>query len=173
MILRGYLEYLDLGIDPESGQPNILVRSAQEYNSLTLKEQQRAWSIVSVASEISGWTVPCLYKAIYSGKLASKTFKKRAEDRTGLQLVNVPDVRTKADKRATTIARINHVLERALKNAPSWLPLASRVYIAGEVDAYLRRVEQEIFGNIGLLVNNNKETMEKDHEETTNIAGGR
>ena len=119
MKITGYLEHLDLGTDEESGQPNILVNSAQEYNRLTEEEKARSWATIKVASEISERVAVTTYHQAYSGKIPCKTIKKNEWDRRGLTLVKVPNIKTKGDKRNDDITRIVRVVRRTLK-VTSW-----------------------------------------------------
>ena len=146
MLIKGYLEHLDLGIDPESGEPNLLVNSKEEYQSLSEDERARAWATIKVASDISERVTVTTYHQVYHGKIASKTIKKNEWDRRGLTLVKVPQtIRTKVDRRNDDITRVVRVVRRALK-ATSWLPDGNRLLIAGIVEAGLRKFEYELFG---------------------------
>jgi hypothetical protein len=146
MRIIGYLEHLDLGIDPESGKPNVLVQNAQEYNVLTAEEKSRAWATIKVASEISERVAVTMYQQTYSGKIPSKTIKKNAWDRRGLTLIKVPqNIKTKADRRNDDINRVVRVLRRTLK-ATSWLPGGQQLLISAVVDMRLRNIERELFG---------------------------
>ena len=149
MVLAGYLEHLDLGVD-ESGQPNILVRSVQEYNALTEEEKARAWSTIKVAGEISERVAVALYQHVYTGKLPSKTIKKNTWDRRGLVLVKVSPktLKTKADRRADDITRMTRAVRRTMK-AASWLPEAQRLLVGAIFDTKLRNIERELFSNGG------------------------
>lgn len=147
MRTNGYLEHLDLGIDPDSGQPNILVCSFREYHELTDEEKARSWATIKVASEISERVAVTLYQQAYSGKISNKIIKKNPWDRRGLTLVKVPEnIKTKEDRRKEDIARMVRVVRRTLR-ATSWLPEAHQILITGVVDNGLRSIEQELFGS--------------------------
>jgi hypothetical protein len=76
MKLDGYLGHLDLGIDPESGEENILVKSARGFFKLPEDEQYRAWAVVKVASEILERPAITIYQHAYTGELPSKVIKR-------------------------------------------------------------------------------------------------
>jgi hypothetical protein len=146
MRVLGYLEHLNLGIDPESGERNVLVQSAQEYQALTPAEKERAWALISIASEILEVTGASLYKSAYNGNTPYKTIKKNEFDRRGLTIVKIPSVhRTKAVKREADIQRIVRVLRRSLK-ATSWPPSNQKLLIEVIVSTKLRSIERELFG---------------------------
>jgi hypothetical protein len=168
MITTNYIEHLDLGFD-ESGRPNILVHSAQEYYELMDEERALAWATIKVASAISERVAVTIYQQAYSGRILSKTIKKNAWDRRGLTLVKVPqNVKTKADRRSDDIIRMTRVVRRTLK-ATSWLPEPQRVLVGALFDTNLRNIERELFckeakdGNKGITDegNGNHEHQEK------------
>jgi len=80
MRMKGYLEHINLGIDSESGEKAILVKSAREFFLLSEEEQYRAWSVVKVASEILERPPVTIYQYAYKGKMPSKIIKKNAFD---------------------------------------------------------------------------------------------
>ena len=140
MKTKGYLEHLDLGIDPDTSKPNILVRDVEEYRRLSMEEKERAWAIIKTASEITELSVAVIYKELYAGKLTSKVIKKQAWDRIGLTLVRVIGIYTRSDKRSADIQRVMRIIKRTLK-ATTWLPEVHQILIAGELDTYLKRAE--------------------------------
>lgn len=170
MKINGYLEHLDLGIDPETGERNILVQSPEEYRALPDDQKARAWATLKVASRISERTPASLYKAIYEGKLTPQTLKKRASDRRGLTLIKVPTVRTNEDKRKGDISRIVRVFRRTLR-ATCWLPEGNQVLIAGMVDSGLRNLERELFGTPEAAGINQLFTKEGNHENNKQEQG--
>jgi hypothetical protein len=161
MRIKGYLECLNIGVDPESGERNILVQSVQEYQTLSPEERERAWATIKVASEIQEITAAILYKHAYNGKMASKTIKKNEWDRHGLTLIKIPSIpRTKEVRRAADIQRIVRVVRRSIK--VSWLPAPQQLLISVILDTKLRNIERELFGKEGK--DGNKGT-EGDHEQ--------
>jgi hypothetical protein len=146
MKLDGYLEHLDLGIDLESGERGILVKSANEFFQLSEAQQHRAWSVVKVASEISERPAITIYQHAYKGKIPSKVIKKSALHRHGLTLVkpyeSIEDRRT---RRANDQHRISKTLRRVLSGF-TWVPKGHRELIVAIVSAELRHIEQELFG---------------------------
>jgi hypothetical protein len=163
MRIIGYLEHLDLGIDPESGKPNIIVNSAQEYQALTDEEKARSWATIKVTSEIAERVPVTLYEQVYSGKIASKTIKKNEWDRRGLTLIKVPqNIKTKGDKRNDDISRVVRVVRRTLK-ATSWLPVSQQILISAVVDMRLRNLERELFNG-----NNSQLTTSEGNHGNTN-----
>jgi hypothetical protein len=162
MRIKGYLELLNIGVDPESGERNVLVQSVQEYQTLTPEERERAWATIKVASEIQEITAAILYKHAYSGKMASKIIKENEWDRHGLTLIKIPSIpRTKEVRRAADIQRIVRVVRRSTK-ATKWLPSAQRILIEAIVSTKLRNIERELFGKEGK--ENNKGITECNHE---------
>ncbi|SRR5258708_18475691 len=148
MRIDGYLEHLDIGRDPKSGERNVLVQSVQEYQKLTPEERGRAWATIKVASEIQEVTAAVLYKHAYSGKMASKIIKKNEWDRIGLTLIKIPSIpRTKGVRREADIQRIVRVVRRTLK--ASWLPANQQLLVSVLVDTKLRNLERELFGKDG------------------------
>ena len=89
MKLTGYLDHIDLGIDSESGEKGILVRSAKEFFELPEDQQYQAWSVIKVASEILEKPAITIYQHAYSGKIPSKVIKKNPWDRHGLTVVKL------------------------------------------------------------------------------------
>jgi hypothetical protein len=145
MITKGYLEHLDLGTDPESGKQNILVRSKEEFESLTDEEKKRAWGVISVASQIMGINYQRIYARVYAGKLPVKTLKKKVTDRIGLTLVSVhQSFEVDSSKRCDSIARVGCAIRRALNLLP-WVPAGQRELITIQVKMRLRAIETEVF----------------------------
>jgi hypothetical protein len=144
MKTNGYLEHLDLGTDEESGKPNILVNSAQEYQALSEEEKGRAWATIKVTSDISERDTSAFYAKVYSGRIPSKTIKKNPWDRRGLTLIKVPSARSKGDKRNDDITRVVRVVRRTLK-ATSWLPGGQDLLLSAIVEMRLRNIERELF----------------------------
>jgi hypothetical protein len=161
MRIDGYLEHLPLGVDPDSGERNILVQSVQEYQALTPEEKERAWSTIKVASEIQEVTAAVLYKHAYSGKMASKIIKKNEWDRHGLTLIKIPTIpRTKEVRRAADIQRIVRVVRRSIK-ATKWVPSNQKLLIEVIVNTKLRNIERELFGSKEGKDGNNKGITEE------------
>jgi hypothetical protein len=161
----GYLEHLDLGIDPESGQPNILVNNSQEYHALSDEEKARSWATIKVASEISERVAVTMYHQAYHGKIASKTIKKNEWDRRGLTLVKVPqNMKTKGDRRNDDISRVVRVVRRTLK-ATSWLPVSQQILISAVVDMRLRNLERELFGESSKEAGKNSQLTKKGNQK--------
>jgi hypothetical protein len=157
MKTKGYLEHLDLGNDPESGLPNILVQSLEEYRALPADQKAGAWATLKVASVISERTAASLYKAAYQRRIESKNVKKKETDRIGILLVKLPSVRTNAKKRDEDITRLVRVFRRKLK-ATCWLPESQSVLVSAIVDMRLRNIERELFQS------NTKEGNNGSHE---------
>ena len=147
MRLNGYIQHIDLGIDPESGERNVLVHSAEEFFRLPEEEQCRAWAVVKVAGEILEKPAITIYQQAYAGKIASKVVKKNAFDRRGLTLVKVENpLKNRATRRAVDNGRIVKGLKRSLKRA-SWIPSNQKLLIEVMVDTRLRNMEREMFGS--------------------------
>lgn len=158
MKLTGYLDHIDLGIDPESGERSILVRSAKEFFELPENQQDRAWSVVKVASEILEKPTVTIYQHAYNGKIPSRIIKKNPWDRHGLTVVKVY---TSLKDREARRAEDRHRIVKALKRA-TWLPPAQRALIGVLVSVELTNIERELFGQEARK--GNKEIREGNHE---------
>lgn len=165
---RGYLEHLDLGTDPDSGQPNVLVTSSQEYHALSDEEKARSWATIKVASEILERVTVTMYHQVYSGKIPTKTIKKNPWNRRGLTLVKVPqNIKTKEDRRKDDITRIVPVARRALE-ATGWLPENQQFLVRVLIDTKLRNIERELFGRDFQETKDKQLTEEGKHGITNN-----
>ena len=162
MKLTGYLDHIDLGIDPESEEKAILVRTTDEFFKLSEEQQYRAWTVIKVASEILEKPVVTIYKHAYAGKMPSKVIKKNALDRHGLILVKpYKSLQDREARRAEDQQRISTTLKKSLKQA-TWLLPAQRVLIEVIVNTELRNIESELFGKEGK--DGNKGITEGNHE---------
>jgi hypothetical protein len=155
MLLKGYLEFLDLGIDPASGKKNILVQSFGEYQALTPEERERAWATIGVASSIYEVSTSVFYKKLYEGTIPAKTIKKNELDRIGLNLIKIPSSpRPKEVRREADIQRVTRVFKRTLR-LTKWLSSKHRLLLEIMVSTNLRHIERELFsgaknGNKGI-----------------------
>ena len=144
MRMKGYLEHINLGIDSESGEKAILVKSAREFFLLSEEEQYRAWSVVKVASEILERPPVTIYQYAYKGKMPSKIIKKNAFDRHGLTLVKVFNtLKTREARRAEDQERILKTLKRSLNRA-SWIPKGRRDLLVVQLNLALREIERVV-----------------------------
>ena len=144
MRMSGYLEHLDLGIDPESGERNILVRTPKEFFKLNEEEQCRAWAPIKVASEILDKPAVSIYQRLYKGKVPSKIVKKNPLDRHGLALVRVfESYRDQVSRRAADTDRIVKSLSRNLK-LTGWIPSQDRLLIEVQVSVRLGQIERRL-----------------------------
>jgi hypothetical protein len=147
MRLNGYIKHIDLGIDPESGEKNILVNSQREFFKLTEEERCRAWAVVKVASQILEKPAITLYQQAYKNKIPSKVFKKNAANRHGLTLLKVYDpLKDRETKRTEDQEKILRTLEKSLKRA-AWIPSKEQLLMKVRVGIALRAIEKELFGN--------------------------
>ena len=147
MKLDGYIEHIDLGIDPEFGQTNILVRTEREFFKLTEEQQCRAWAPVKVASQILDRPAITIYQQTYAGKIPCKVIKKNGFDRHGLTLVNPYKSITAGKSRVERDKdRIEKTLKRALKRTP-WLLPAQRLLLAVLVNIKIGEFERENLKN--------------------------
>lgn len=144
MRLNGYLEHVDLGIDPESGERNLLVQSATEFYRLPEDQHYRAWAVVKVAAEILERPAMTLYQHVYQGKLASKVIKKNAFDRHGLTLIKpYQSMKDRKARREQDQMRIERNLKRSLDRTP-WLSRGHQALIVAIVGMKLREFEREL-----------------------------
>jgi hypothetical protein len=147
MRLNGYIEHIDLGIDPESGEKNILVNSQREFFKLTEEERCRAWAVVKVASQILEKPAITLYQQAYKNKIPSNVFKKNAANRHGLTLLKVYDpLKDRETKRTEDKEKILRTLEKSLKRA-AWIPSKQQLLIKVRMGIALRNLERELFGD--------------------------
>jgi hypothetical protein len=158
MRVKGYLEYLDLGVEEETGQKNIIVQSSSEFAALPESQQRHAWATISAASAILETTPQGIYHKIYRGRMPTKIVKKNSTDLQGLTLVRVyQSVKDRATRREDDQRRIVKSLKKSLKPA-TWLPPAQRVLIEVMVSTKLRNIERELFGKEAKI--GNKEITE-------------
>src|SRR5258708_36541755 len=149
MRVKDYLEYLDLGVDGETGQKNIIVQSSSEFAALPEAQQRRAWATITAASAILETTLQGIYYRVYPGTILTKIVKKNSTDLRGLTLVKVdPSIKNRAQKREDDRRKEMTTLKKAL-NCPSWLPSKRRVLIEIIVNTELRSIERELFGKKG------------------------
>lgn len=147
MKLDSYIEHLDLGIDAESGQKNILVRTETEFFKLTEEEQSRAWAPVKVASQILDRPGITIYQQTYAGKIPCKVIKKNEFDRHGLTLLNPNKAFTDGKSRVERDKeRIEKTFKRALKKTP-WLLPAQRLLLAVRVNIQIGEFERQNLKN--------------------------
>ncbi len=157
MRVKGYLEYLDLGVDEETGQKNIIVQSSSEFAALPESQQRHAWATISAASAILETNLQGIYYRVYLGTIPTKIVKKNSTDLRGLTLVKVyPSIKNRAQKREDDRRKVMTTLKKAL-NCPSWLPSKRRVLIEIIVNTELRSIERELFGKEGKDGNQGRE----------------
>ncbi len=163
MRVKDYLEYLDLGVDGETGQKNIIVQSSSEFAALPEAQQRRAWATISAASAILETTLQGIYYRVYHGTILTKIVKKNSTALRGLTLVKVyPSIKNRAQKREDDRRQVMTTLKKAL-NRPSWLPSNRRVLIEVIVSTELRNIERELFGKEAK--DGNKGITEKGNHE--------
>jgi hypothetical protein len=164
MKLDGYIEHIDLGVDPQSGQKNILVRTETEFFKLTEEEQSRAWAPVKVASQILDRPAITFYQQTYAGKIPCKIIKKNAFDRHGLTLVNPYKSFTDGKSRKERDKdRIEKTVKRALKKT-TWLSPAQRLLLVAIVNIKVGEFERENLKNKN-KTKKGKGTGEGEHEQ--------
>jgi hypothetical protein len=146
MMLKGYIEKLDLGTDPETGEPNILVESAAEYHALPAEDKKRAWCLVKTATALFHLGPIRIYQLAAEGKLEAKTIKKNPGDRKGLRIIKIHNtVIDQAQARHGDKARVLRRLKRACRTV-WWFNDNSETFLTFIVASELLCVEAEEFG---------------------------
>ena len=146
MQLGGYLEKVNLGADPKTGLPNILVESASEYHALPAEDKRRAWALVKVATELLHLGPVTVYQQAAEGKLVSKTIKKNAGDRKGLTFIQIESTLSKhTEARKNDKERVLRRLKRVLRGT-WWFNSTSEFFLLLTVANELNGVEAEEFG---------------------------
>jgi hypothetical protein len=147
MMLRGYIDKLDLGTDLETGESNILVGSAAEYHSLPAEDKKRAWCLVKTATVLLHLGPVRIYQLASEGKLASKTIRKNPSDRKGLKVIKIQNAlidHTQA--RQSDKQRVLRRLKRVLRST-WWFNDNSETFLLFIVGSELQCVEAEEFGS--------------------------
>lgn len=147
MVLTGYIEKLDLGVDEASGQPNLLVNSAGEYHALPAEDKPRAWVLVNVATELLKLGHVTIYNQIAAGKVESQTVKKNAKDKKGLTFLKIfPALEEQAAARAEDKGRVIRRTTRALQTV-WWLGKDVEFFLLLIISNELQVTESEQFGS--------------------------
>jgi hypothetical protein len=147
MQLKGYLEQIDLGDDPETGLPNVLVDRPADYHELEPEVKKRAWVTVKTATELLHLGPVATYDQIREGKLESKVLKKNADDRKGLTLVKIePAMRNHSEARQKDKERVHRRLIRALRTT-WWLNDQVDRFLSFVLSTELLATEAEEFGS--------------------------
>jgi hypothetical protein len=146
MQLRGYIEKIDLGADPETGLPNILVESAAEYHALPREDKKRAWCLVKVATELLHLGPVAVYEQAAEGKVISQVVKKNPSDRKGLTIIKIePALTDHKQARNKDKERVLRRLKRVLRST-WWFNDQSETLLLFIVSSELECVEAEEFG---------------------------
>lgn len=149
MMLTSYLDKLDLGVDAETGLPNLLVGSASEYHELPEESKKRAWALVATATKLLNLGPVRIYQLASEGKLGSKTLKKNPNDRKGLKFIKLHNqIVDQAQVRQADKTRVIRRLKRAMRTA-WWLNEQAETFLTFIVAHELNRVEMEEFGTPG------------------------
>ena len=146
MQLKGYIDKLDLGSDPDTGEPNILVESAEEYHSLPVEDKKRAWCLVKTATTLLHLGPVRIYQQAAEGKLASKTIRKNPSDRKGLKIIKIQNALTDhTQARKQDKERVLRRLKRVLRTT-WWFNTDSETFLTLIVASELECVEAQEFG---------------------------
>lgn len=152
-------QLLDLGIDPISGEKNIMVSSPEEYWALPPDQKNRCWATMAVAAAIADRTPASLYTAVYQGRASVKWVKRTKWAEKGTAFIQIPNLITQAEKRQRDIARILRVLKNTLK-ITCWLPEGHQTLLAASVRIGLMNIERDLFPG-----QNNNKGEEGNHEQ--------
>jgi len=147
MQLKGYVEKTELGEDPETGLPNILVDRPADYHSLEPEDKKRAWVTVKTATELLHLGPVATYDQVREGKLVSKVIKKNSDDKKGLILVKIePAMRNHSEAREKDKQRVIRRLIRALHSV-WWLNTDVDTFVRFVVSQELVLTEAQEFGS--------------------------